>query len=172
MISRCVLEGKMNSILHHCYDRETRGHFGLTRTTTKVLKSGFYWLNFFKDAHRYVTICNRCQHTGNISRRHEMPLNNILVYDLFDVWDIDFMGPFPRSYNNEYILFVVDYISKWVEAIATSTNDARVVVKFMKKNIFTRFGTPRAVISDGGKHFCNDQFDRPLSKYVLLIRLV
>ena len=75
------------------------------------------------------------------------------------------MRPFPRSYNNEYILVAVDYVSKWVEAIATPTNDARVVVKFMKKNIFTRFGTPRAVISDGGKHFCNDQLDRLLSKY-------
>ena len=82
-----------------------------------------------------------------------MPLNNILVCDLFDVWGIDFMGPFPRSYNNEYILVAVNYISKWVEAIATPTNDARVVVKFMKKNIFTRFGTPRIVISDGGNIF-------------------
>ena len=75
------------------------------------------------------------------------------------------MEPFPKSYNNEYILVAVDYVSKWVEAIATPTNDARVVVKFMKKHIFTRFGTPRAVISDGGKHFCNDQLDRLLSKY-------
>ena len=110
-------------------------------------------------------MCDICQHTGNISRRHEMPLNNVLVCDLFDVWAIDFMGPFPRSYNNEYILVAVDYVSKWVEAIATPTNDARVVVKFMKKHIFTRFGTPRAVISDGGKHFCNGQLDRLLEKY-------
>ena len=165
MIRRCVPEGEMNSILHHCHDRETGGHFGSTRTAAKVLESGFYWPNLFKDAHRYVSMCDRCQHTGNISRRHEMPLNNILVCDLFDVWGIDFMGPFPRSYNNEYILVAVDYVSKWVEAIATPTNDARVVVKFMKKHIFTRFGTPRAVISDGGKHFCNDQLDRLLSKY-------
>ena len=94
-----------------------------------------------------------------------MPLNNIDVCDIFDVWSIDFMRPFPRSYNNEYILVAVHYISKWVEAIATPTNDARVVVKFMKKNIFTRFGTPRAVISDRGKHFCNDQLKKLLSKY-------
>ena len=94
-----------------------------------------------------------------------MPLNNILVCDLFDVWGIDFMGPFPRSYNNEYILVAVNYVSKWVEAITTPTNDAKVVVTFMKKNIFTRFGTPRAVISDGGKYFCNDQLDRLLKKW-------
>ncbi|GKV46874.1 hypothetical protein SLEP1_g53835 [Rubroshorea leprosula] len=59
----------------------------------------------------------------------------------------------------------VDYVSKWVEAITLPTNDVRVVVKFLKKNIFTKFSTPRAIISDGGKHFCNKQFKALLSKY-------
>ena len=94
-----------------------------------------------------------------------MPMNYILVCDIFDVWGIDFMRHFPKSYGNEYILVVVDYVSKWVEAIALPTNDARIVIKFLKKNIFTRFSTPRALISDGGKHFCNIQLDKLLSKY-------
>jgi len=75
--------------------------------------------------------------------------------ELFDVWGIDFMDPFPPSYNNLYILVVVDYVSKWVEAIATPTNDTKVVIKFLKKNIFTTFGMPRALLSDNGTHFCN-----------------
>ncbi|KAL6346175.1 hypothetical protein AAG906_027913 [Vitis piasezkii] len=87
------------------------------------------------------------------SQENEMPLTNILEIELFDVWGIDFMGPFPSSYANHFILVVVDYVSKWVEAEALQTNDARVVVKFFKKNIFARFGTPRAIISDGGSHF-------------------
>ena len=58
------------------------------------------------------------------------------------------MRPFPRSINNEYILVAIDYISKWVEAITTPTNDAMILVKFMKKDVFTRFGTPKVVISD------------------------
>ncbi|GKC75952.1 reverse transcriptase domain-containing protein [Tanacetum coccineum] len=70
---------------------------------------------------------------------------------------IDFMGPFPSLRGNKYILVVIDYLSKWVEAKALSTNDARVVVKFLK-SLFARFGTPRAIISDRGTHFCNDQF--------------
>jgi len=65
-----------------------------------------------------------------------MPLNNILVCEIFDVWGIDFMGPFPKSYNNAYILVAMDYVSKWVEAMALPTNDARWVTKFLKKNIF------------------------------------
>ncbi|GJS61474.1 reverse transcriptase domain-containing protein [Tanacetum coccineum] len=84
---------------------------------------------------------------GKISQRDEMPQNAIQVCEIFDVWGIDFMGPFPSSHGNKYILVVVDYLSKWVEAKALPTNDARVVVKFLK-SLFARFGTPRAIISD------------------------
>ncbi|CAL8083265.1 unnamed protein product [Prunus armeniaca] len=59
----------------------------------------------------------------------------------------------------------VNYVSKWVEAIATRTNDAKVVIGFLKGNIFTRFGTPRAIISDGGSHFVNQAFAALLKKY-------
>ncbi|GKF61749.1 reverse transcriptase domain-containing protein [Tanacetum coccineum] len=73
------------------------------------------------------------------------------------------MGPFPSSRENKYILVAVDYLSKWVEAKALPTNDARVVVKFWK-SLFARFRTPRAIISDRGTHFCNDQFTKVMSK--------
>ena len=94
-----------------------------------------------------------------------MPLNNILEVELFDVWGIDFMGPYISFQNNKYILVVVDYVSKWVEAIALPTNDSKVVVKFLKKNIFTRFGVPRVIISDRGSHFQNHHFEALLAKY-------
>ncbi|GJV95901.1 reverse transcriptase domain-containing protein [Tanacetum coccineum] len=83
---------------------------------------------------------------------------------------IDFMGPFPSSRGNKYILVAVDYLSKWVEAKALPTNDARVVVKFLK-SLFARFGTPRAIISDRGTHFCNDKFAKVMSKYGVTHRL-
>lgn len=69
------------------------------------------------------------------------------------------MGPFPPSFSNQYILVAVDYVSKWVEAVALPTNDGKVVIEFLKKHIFTRFEIPRAIIGDGGKHFCNRQFE-------------
>ncbi|KAL6547787.1 hypothetical protein OROHE_009492 [Orobanche hederae] len=97
--------------------------------------------------------------------RHEMQLNTILEVELFDVWGIDFMGPFPPSHKNLYILVVVDYVSKWVEAVALPTNGSNIVIKFLKKFIFTRFGTPRAIISDGGSHFDNKFLDAVLKKY-------
>jgi hypothetical protein len=94
-----------------------------------------------------------------------MPLNPILIVEIFYVWVIDFMGPFPPSFGYEYILVGVDYVSKWVEAVATKTNDHKVVVKFIQANIFSRFGTPRAIINDGGKHFCNRFLKTLLLKY-------
>ncbi|GJS25750.1 reverse transcriptase domain-containing protein [Tanacetum coccineum] len=82
----------------------------------------------------------------------------------------DFMGPFPSSKGNKYILVAVDYLSKWVEAKALPTNDARVVCKFLK-SLFARFGAPRAIISDRGTHFCNDQFAKVMLKYGVTHRL-
>ncbi|GJX21956.1 reverse transcriptase domain-containing protein [Tanacetum coccineum] len=102
---------------------------------------------------------------GKISQRDEMPQNAIQVCEIFDVWGIDFMGPFPSSHGNKYILVAVDYLSKWVEAKALPINDARVVVKFLK-SLFARFGTPRAIIRDRGTHFCNDQFAKVMSKTI------
>ena len=99
-----------------------------------------------------------------------MPQNYILECEIFDIWGIDFMGPFPLSFGNKYILVAVDYVSKWVEAQALPTNDARVVVKFLKK-LFSRFGAPRALISDRGTHFCNAQIEKVLKRYGVTHRL-
>ena len=93
-----------------------------------------------------------------------MPQNPILEVEVFDVWGIDFMGPFPMSFGNKYILVTVDYVSKWVEAIASPTNDSRVVIKMFKTIIFPRFGVPRVVISDGGSHFINKIFESLMKK--------
>ena len=102
---------------------------------------------------------------GNINKRHEMPLQGILVVQLFDVWGMDFMGPFPASFGNIYILLAVDYVSKWVEAAACPKNDANKVVGFLQRNILRRFGTPRTIISDGGSHFANKVFEKLMGIY-------
>ncbi|GJT56280.1 reverse transcriptase domain-containing protein [Tanacetum coccineum] len=99
-----------------------------------------------------------------------MPQNAIQVCEIFDEWGIDFMEPFPSSRGNKYILVAVDYMYKWVEEKALPTNDARVVEKFLK-SLFTRFGTPRAVISYRGTHFYNDQFTKVMLKYGVTHRL-
>ena len=165
VIRRCVPKDEMHSILNHCHTLPCGGHFGGQRTAAKVLQSGFYWPSLFKDAHQFVSTCDKCQRMGNISRKDEPPMHPILEVELFDLWGIDFMGPFPASYNNLYILLAVDYVSKWVEAIPTRTNDAKVMARFLRSNIFSRFGTPRALITDNDTHFCNKVIDKVLQKY-------
>nr|GEV71633.1 reverse transcriptase domain-containing protein [Tanacetum cinerariifolium] len=170
IIRRCVYGQEANDILKSCHERPTGGHHGANFTAKKVFDAGFFWPTIYRDAHNLVKSCDSCQSQGKISQRDEMPQNVIRVCENFNVWGIDFMGPFSSSRGNRYILVVVDYLSKWVEAKALSTNNARVVVKFLK-SLFARFETPRAIISDRGAHFCNDKFAKVMSKYGVTHRL-
>ena len=102
---------------------------------------------------------------GKYQHKNEMPLQGIFVVQLFDVWGIDFMGPFPSSFGNLYILLAVDYVSKWVEATACPKSDANTVVGFLQRNILNRFEAPRTIIRDGGSHFANKVFEKLMSRY-------
>ncbi|CAM8936921.1 unnamed protein product [Rhodiola kirilowii] len=94
-----------------------------------------------------------------------MPQVPILVNDVFDIWGIDFMGPFPVSCGYTYILVAVDYVSKWVETKATRYDDAKAVIDFLRTNLFCRYGVPKAIISDQGTHFCNRMMAATLKLY-------
>ncbi|GJY77613.1 reverse transcriptase domain-containing protein [Tanacetum coccineum] len=141
-IRRCVHRQEANDILKACHEGPTGGHHSANLTARKVFGASFFWPTIYRDAHIMIKSCDTCQRQGKISQRDEMPQNVIQVCEIFDVWGIDFMGPFPSSRGNKYILVAVDYLSKWVEAKALPTIDARVVVKFLK-SLFARFGTPR-----------------------------
>nr|GEU61414.1 reverse transcriptase domain-containing protein [Tanacetum cinerariifolium] len=142
VIRRCVHGQEAIDILRACHNGPTGGHHDPKYTTKK----------------------------GKILQRDEMPQNSIQVCKVFDIWGTNFMGSFPSSRGNKYILMAVDYLSKWVEAKTLPTNDARVVCKFLKY-LFARFRTPRAIISDRGTHFCNDQFAKVMLKYGVTHRL-
>ncbi|RDY01304.1 gag-pol, partial [Mucuna pruriens] len=120
------------------------------------------------------TLINSSPPARNVKKleRHEMPQVPVLFYEVFDVWGIDFMGPFLVSNWYSYILLVVDYVLRWVEAIATKTNDAKVVVDFLKSNIFCRFGVLKVLISDQGSHFYNRAMSSLLNKYGVVHKIV
>ncbi|GKC40758.1 reverse transcriptase domain-containing protein [Tanacetum coccineum] len=170
VIRRYVFGQEADDILMACHNGPIGGHHGANYIAKKVFDAGFYWPTIYQDAHDLVTRCDAYQRQGKISQRDEMPQNAIQVCDIFEVWGIDFMGPFPSFRGNKYILLAVDYLLKWVEAKVLPTNDTRVVYKFLK-SLFTRFGTPRAIISDRGTHFCNDQFSKVMLKYGVTHRL-
>ncbi|RVW29370.1 Retrovirus-related Pol polyprotein from transposon 297 [Vitis vinifera] len=124
-IRKCVPEDEQQGILNHCHENACGGHFASQKTAMKVLQSGFTWSSLFKDAHIMCRSCDRCQRLGKLTKRNQMPMNPILIVELFDVWGIDFMG------LSQCLLF----------------------------------GVPKAIISDGGAHFCNKPFEALLSKY-------
>nr|XP_009772685.1 PREDICTED: uncharacterized protein LOC104223032 [Nicotiana sylvestris] len=90
-------------------------------------------------------MCDSFQRTVTIMKRHEMPLNGIMEVEIFDVWGIDFMDPFPSSSGCKYILVAIDYVSKWVEAISLPINDAKVVVNFVKHFLQEKYGVRHKV---------------------------
>nr|GEU53845.1 reverse transcriptase domain-containing protein [Tanacetum cinerariifolium] len=141
-IKMCVSGHEAIEILKACHYGPTEGHHGPNYTAKKVFDSGFYWPTIYCDAQ-----------------------------DLVKNYDgIDFMGLIPSSRGNKYILVAIGYLSKWVEAKVLPTNNARVVCKFLK-NLLARFGTSRAIISDRGTHFCNDQFAKVMQNFGVTHRL-
>ncbi|GJY28019.1 reverse transcriptase domain-containing protein [Tanacetum coccineum] len=110
-------------ILDECHHGPTGGHYGPSTTAKNVFDAGFYWLTIFKEAYTLIQNCDACQCASSLSRRDEMPLNNIQVSEIFNIWGIDFMRPFLKSHNFIYILVAIDYVSKWIEVEALPTND-------------------------------------------------
>jgi hypothetical protein len=119
----------------------------------------------YQDTKDFVRRCGSCQRHGNINTKDVMSLTNNLQIELFDVRRIDYMGSFLKSRNCEDILVVVDYVSKWVEALPCYAANAKNSKKMFEETIFSRFGVPRMVISDGGSHFTDKNFRKYLSKH-------
>ncbi|GJW89799.1 reverse transcriptase domain-containing protein [Tanacetum coccineum] len=138
------------------------GHHGIATTARKVFEAGFYWPHIFRDARKLVQVCDASQRAGNISSRDETPQKYIHVCEIFNVWGIDFMGPFPSSNGNKYILVAIDYVSKWVEAQAFPTNDSRNVVNLLKR-LFARFGIQRPLLAIGLDKMRLDAYETSIS---------
>ncbi|GJX34813.1 reverse transcriptase domain-containing protein [Tanacetum coccineum] len=131
MIRRCVHVQEAIDILMACHNGPTEGHHGANYTAKKVFNSSFYWPTIYHDARDMVKSCDSCQCQGKISKKDEMPQNAIQVCEIFDVWGIDFMGPFPSSRGNKYILVAIDYLTPRA-IISDRGNDqfAKVMLKY------------------------------------------
>jgi hypothetical protein len=84
-------------IIEKCHSSPYGGHFGAFRTHAKIWQSGFFWTTIYQDTKDFVRRCNSRQRHRNINPRNAMPLTTNLQIKLFDVWGIDYMGPFPKS---------------------------------------------------------------------------
>ncbi len=100
VLRRCIPDHEQTSVLNFCHSFACGGHFGPRKTALKILKSGFYCSKLFQDSYHFCKSCDQCQKMGSISKRNQMPMQSIISVDIFDLWGIDFMGPFPNSNGN------------------------------------------------------------------------
>ncbi|KAK8686005.1 hypothetical protein V6N13_125033 [Hibiscus sabdariffa] len=167
IIRRCIPEDEQQQILEQCHSAPYGGHFGGNRIAAKVLQSRLYWPTLHRDAQLFYQQCNRCQRTGNISKRNEMPLQNILEVELFDVWGIDFMGPFPSSFGELYILLAVDYVSKAIISDEGRHFDNRSIAAALKKlGITHKLSTAYHSQTNGQAEVSNREIKTILEKVV------
>jgi transposase InsO family protein len=170
VLRRCVNPSEVPLILEGCHSDVCGGHFAGETTARKALMAGYWWPTLFKDAHQYTQSCDPCQRVGKPTPSKAMPLVPLLALAPFEKWGIDFVGPIapPTRYGRKrYILVATDYATKWAEAVATKTDDAATVAKFLYENIISRYGCPKELISDRGTHFLNATIEALTTNFLI-----
>ena len=170
ILRRCINQSEVQLILKGCHDEVCGGHFAGLVTAQKALQPGYWWPTLFTDANRYAKRCDPCQRVGKPTPSSSMPLIPILAQNPFEKWGIDFVGPIkpPSRYGQKrYILVATEYVTKWAKALATKTDDAKTVAKFIYENIITRFGCPKELVSDRGTHFLYDIIEQLTNKFLI-----
>jgi hypothetical protein len=155
MLLICVDEKRVQELIQEFHEGICGGHFAPTATTHKIIISRYYWPSVFKYSYVMVIKCIPCQQFQGKMKRSAMPLQPILVEKLFTQWWLDIILIInPKSSEGHiYILTTTDYFMKWKEAISLKKVDSEELIKFLKDNIFSRFGVPEKFIIDNNSIF-------------------
>nr|XP_009419888.1 PREDICTED: uncharacterized protein LOC103999771 [Musa acuminata subsp. malaccensis] len=148
---RCLEPDEAQTVLAETHEGVCGEHVGGRTLAHKILRQGYYWPNMCRDAKAYVRRCRSCQQHARAPRQPAVPLSPIDCAWPFAQWGLDLLGPFPpASGQRRYIIVGVDYFTKWVEAEPLATITEHQVEKFVWKNLVTRFGLPKAIVTDNG----------------------
>ena len=148
-----IPEALKHEILVWAYDDITAGHLGPQKTYAKI-RTRYYWRNMFRDIDRWCKSCVDCAVKKSLRNRHRAPLLPIPVENGFDRVAVDCLGPFPRSNaGNRYVVVFTEYLTRWPEAFAVPTIDARTIANLLVEKILARHGAPRTLLSDRGTNF-------------------
>ncbi|MCO5609467.1 hypothetical protein L7F22_063693 [Adiantum nelumboides] len=159
VLRRVPLVKEIEKILMSCHDGVCGGHFAQEITSRKILQAGFIWLSLHTDVQHWCKVCKACQQAGD-RKLFYGPRFPIFAYGPFEKWEIDAIGPLPRtSTGKQYILTVTDYMTRWAEAVSVARITAADVSKFVLDYICSRFGTPLEILSDRGRGFRADLLD-------------
>ena len=155
-LRQCVAHEEAEQIMNDCQSEACDSHLSGLATTQKILRAGYFWPSIFKDCINVVKTCHPCQIFSWKMRTHLAPLRPIVSVGHFAKWCIDFtMCNPPSTVGHHYIIVVVDYFTKWVEAMPSYSNAMKTTMLFLFNHIIVRFGIPRSIVIDHGTHFCN-----------------
>jgi hypothetical protein len=158
LLRRCVLEHERHRILEEAHEGIDGGHYEGKYTAQKVLCVGLWWMTIHRDEKDYCQRSDVCQRVGKPNRWDEMPLILHVTLQVFEKWEIEFLGPInpPKKRSRErYIITVIEYLTRWEEAIQVKYCSAETTTHFLFEKVITRFGCPRILMSDQGTHFIN-----------------
>ncbi|MCO5564622.1 hypothetical protein L7F22_018287 [Adiantum nelumboides] len=168
----CATEEEYVPILQQAYSRQAESHFSAEKMAKSILYAGIWWSTLFMDVEEFVRRCDECQRTKTHRGRDDMPLRPMMGARAFAKWGIDFVGHCPPAYKShaQFIIVATDYLTKWVEAKATTKNDTKTTAQFLYENIFTRYGLPIEIVSDRGTHFINEVIEQLLDEFMVIHR--
>lgn len=152
VLPKCMRQEALEAY-HDC--RAGGGHKGFRRTYA-ALQQKYYWSGMYQNVYNYVISCDACQRAKRPTNKRPAPLMPLPVAETFERWHMDILSGFPTSKDKyQHVLLVVDSFSRWAEAFPLRTQEAKEIAHILYKEVFTRFGSPKTLVSDRGQNFCS-----------------
>ncbi|GAU49235.1 hypothetical protein TSUD_183260 [Trifolium subterraneum] len=156
---KCVDETRVEFILQEIHEGINGQHIGGRSLARKALRAGYYWSTMQKDAKDHVLKCDKCQRHGDMHIAPANELKTLISPWPFAWWGMDILGPFSTAARQvKYLIVVVDYFTKWIEAEPLAKIGAPHILRFFKRNVLARFRIPQVVVTDNGTQFTNKKF--------------
>eukprot|EP00253_Pinus_taeda_P017487 PITA_17487 len=156
ILRRCLTHKKAERVLNDYHSGACGGHMSEYATAQKILRAGYFWPSIFKDCILVVRSCHECQIFQRKIQAPPAPLHPVVTVGPFAKWGTDYVTCNPRSVGGHgFIIIIVDYFTKWAEAMPTLTEDGHTAAQFLFNHVISRVGVPQAIVTDHGKHFRN-----------------